>query len=120
MGVLTLEIPEPYSPHSPAEFLVVLFPFRTGAELLPAPIVEPTTPVTLTGELPQRHDLPTMAGSTHCPALCVPRDVINHTVNILCGEQYVNRHYKSLQFRTPKNDKTGSKNDKTVCLFDTC
>lgn len=72
------------APHSPfrPDSLVVLFPFRTGTELLPTPVIELSAPVTLTGEVPQLHNLPTVAGSTHCPTFAVPLDVINHTPNI--------------------------------------
>ncbi len=78
------------------QVLVVLLPVLDGHELLPCPVIEATTAVALTGEFTEPHLVAAVAGAGLHTALLVPLDVFNHR-----------------KVNTQKNDKTGSKYDKT-------
>jgi len=61
------------------QVLVVLLPVLHRHELLPCPVIEPTTAVALTGEGTQPHLVAAVAGTGHHTALLVTLDIFNHT-----------------------------------------
>ena len=63
----------------PGQVLELLLPLLDGAEHLPGPVVELTTAVTLTGEVPQLHDSATMARALDNAPIGVTLDIF-HTL----------------------------------------
>ena len=61
------------------QVLVVLLPAFHRHELLPCPVVEPTTAAALTGEGTEPHLVAAVAGTGHHTALLVSLDIFNHT-----------------------------------------
>ena len=97
----------------PRQVLPGFLPVLDGHELLPRPVIEPTTPVALTSEGTEPHLVATVTRAGLHTALFVPLDVFNHTPNLIGLGQKVNTRCSS------RRDKTTPNNDKTLCHFNT-